>query len=594
MQQNMNPLEDQLGDLFVDRDKEITTFWRWAMRVPLPLPNNSHALIGRRRTGKTSILIKLYNRLFHEQDQVLPVFVSFAKYLKRPEPQIDWGEFAETYLTGYLRSYLAFRYRRPDFIRNRLELDDLRPFIAQTQDELALKLLERYDRALARPTLSVTGLTEWIVNAPSFEASLRNMPTVIIIDEFQVLATAHNEERNQRWSVTSLFQNAVETNWAPILVSGSAVSTLVHQALGGALSGRFSYHFIEPLPHEHAYDLVFRLGRQYGVTVNEELAEAIWQVTAGYPYSIEALMDTASPARDRFPDLAALDEAVAFEISDVNGKLYQHNYEEFEKYSHLLNSGLLTKQVMFWATKYPDRLIDTEQIAAELGESVENVQASLKKLHQIDVISPVTLSRYNGPSDPMLRRYIEYHHYIEVEKLAPAEALKDWQAEYRQLQGRLNHFVGEVGEVYLHGVMQRFDGRTVEGATYFNQPGSIVLPKFGKLERRGGIVKDGAPVKIDILGEAAAVSNVPAILWLVQVKYLKSAIGEKEVADFLHQCTAVLQQRPATAVARWYFSKSGFTRTALKLLQSEGVLYNDLPTFNHLARLFHFFGLPEG
>jgi hypothetical protein len=74
---------------------------------------------------------------------------------------------------------------------------------------------------------------------------------------------------------------------------------------------------------------------------------------------------------------------------------------------------------------------------------------------------------------------------------------------------------------------------------------------------------------------------------------LKTAIGAKEVADFLQQCTAVLQQRPATAVVRWYFSKSGFTRTAHQLLQSEGILYSDLATFNHLARLFHFFGLPE-
>ncbi|MCE7985384.1 MAG: hypothetical protein DYG89_29775 [Caldilinea sp. CFX5] len=593
MQQDMNPLEDELGELFVDRDKELNGFWQWAMRVPLYVPNNSHALIGRRRTGKTAILIKLYNRLFHEQDRVVPIFVSFARYLKRPEPQIFWGEFANEYLAGYLRSYLAFRYRQPDFVKDERGLDDLRPFIEQTQDELALKLLERYDRTLARPQFSVTDLAQWIVNAPRTEASAHNMPTVVIIDEFQILATAQNEERNLRWSVTSLFQNAVETNWAPILVSGSAVSTLVHQALGGALSGRFSYHFIEPLPHEHAYDLVFRLGKRYGVTVNEELAEAIWQVTGGYPYSIEALMDSASPARERYPDLAALDEVVAFEISDVNGKLRQHNYEEFEKYSHLLNSGLLTRKVMFWVTKYPDRLIDTEQIAAELGESLENVQASLKKLHQIDVISPVTLSRYNGPSDPMLRRYIEYHHYIEIEKLTPAEALKDWQAEYRQLQGRLNHFVGEVGEVYLHGVMQRFDGRTVEGATYFNQPGPIALPKFSKLERRGGIVKDGASVEIDILGETAAASDTPPTLWLVQVKYLKSAVGEKAVADFLQQCTTVLQQRPATTVVRWYFSKSGFTRAARKLLQTEGVLYNDLPTFNHLARLFRFFGLPE-
>jgi hypothetical protein len=589
MQEDANPLEDQLGDLFVDRDKELGEFWHWAMRVPLPLPNNSHALIGRRRTGKTSILVKLYNRLFREQERVLPIYVSFARYLKRPEPQISWGEFAKEYLGGYLRSYLAFRYRQPSFVKEERAVDDLRPFIAQTQDNLALELLARYDRTYARPT----DVAQWVVNAPRVEANARNMPTVVIIDEFQVLATAINEERNQRWSVTSLFQNAVETNWAPVLVSGSAVATLVHQALGGALSGRFSYHFIEPLPHEHAHDLVFRLGKRYDVAVNEELAEAIWQVSGGYPYSIEALLTSASPARQRYPALDALAEVVAFEVSDINGKLRQHNFEEFEKYSHLLNSGLLTKKVMFWVTKYPDRLIDTEKIAEELGESVENVQGALRKLHQVDVIEPVTLSRYNGPSDPMLRRYIEYHHHVEIEKLAPAEALKDWRAEYAQLQGKLNHFVGEVGEVYLHGVMQRFDGRTVDGAAYFHQAGSLVLPKFSKLERRGGIVQAGVPIEIDLQGEWTAAGHSLPSLWLVQVKHLKTPIGEKEVADFLHQCAALVQHGNYATVVRWYFSKSGFTHAARKLLQDEGVLYSNLQSFNQLARLFDFFGLPE-
>jgi hypothetical protein len=407
MQQRLDPLEDLTGDLFVDRDKELNEFWQWAMRMPSPLPHDSHALIGRRRTGKTSILVKLFNRLYHEQDRVLPVFVSFAEYLKRPEPPIAWREFAEEYFIAYLRSYLAFRHREPTLLHGLPNWDLVHTFSAQVQDPFADDLFTTYFRLSTSPFDSVKGLAGWAISLPSAQARVRNLPTVVLIDEFQVLATAYNEERQMLWGITSLFQNAVETHWAPLLVSGSAVSTLVHEALGGALSGRFSYHFIEPLPHEHAYDLVFRLGQRYDVNVNEALAEAVWQISAGYPYSIEALMLSASPARQRYPALDALAEVVAYEVSDSNGKLRQHNDEEFRKYSHLLNNGQLTKKVMFWVTKYPDQPIDTEQIATELGESVENVQASLQKLHQIDLIEPISWTRYNGPSDPMLRRYIE-------------------------------------------------------------------------------------------------------------------------------------------------------------------------------------------
>ncbi|MEZ4733892.1 MAG: ATP-binding protein [Caldilineaceae bacterium] len=593
MQTRIDPLEDLVGDLFVDRDAELNRFWRWAMSMPSPLPHDSHALIGRRRTGKTALMVKLFNRLYHEQRRVLPVFVSFAEYLKRPEPQISWSEFAAEYFIGYLRSYLAFRHREPTLLNGLPDWDLIRAFVAQVQDPFASELLTKYDRLTTSSLDSVKALAGWAISLPSVQARVHNMPTVILIDEFQVLATAYNEERQIQWGITSLFQNAVETHWAPVLVSGSAVSTLVHEALAGALSGRFSYHFIEPLPHEHAYDLVFRLGERYGVSVTEELAEAIWQISGGYPYSIEALMTSEAPAIQHYPDLAALAEVVAFEISDNRGKLYQHNFTEFEKYSHLLNSGQLTKKVMFWATKYPDQMIDEVQIATELGESLENVQASLKKLRQVDVIQPVTWSRYNGPSDPMLRRYIEYNHHREIENLAPAEALKDWQQEYASLQGRLNRYAGETGEVYVQGVMNCFDDRTVDGSPYFHCPAPVRLPKFTEIERRGGIVQGGTPIEIDLVGEWLEAEIASPSYWLVQVKNQQTPISDKDVTKFLRQCEQWSKKHPHRTLVRWYYAKSGFTSKARQLLEQAGVLSSDRQAFNQLARLFDFFGFPE-
>ena len=96
----LDPLEDLAGDLFVDRLEELALFWQWGAHVPHPI-RNSWALIGRRRTGKTALLIKLFNRLFWEQEQVLPVFISFAQFLDRKHPITSY-EFAERYFTGYI------------------------------------------------------------------------------------------------------------------------------------------------------------------------------------------------------------------------------------------------------------------------------------------------------------------------------------------------------------------------------------------------------------------------------------------------------------------------------------------------------------
>lgn len=591
MSQRIDPLEDLVGDLFVDRHRELDYFWRWATRVPTPLPHDSHALIGRRRTGKTTILVKLFNRLYHEQDKVIPIYISFADYLGKSEP-ILWRDFAEIFLIDYLRSYLAFRYREPSLMHGRRDWRPIRSLLDRVHDEFARDLVIEFDKSKTSPHSSARGLATWVVNLPADEARFRNMPTAVMIDEFQVLANAFNEDNQLKRSLTTLFQRAAETHWAPLLVSGSVVSTLLSELFGGALLGRFTTHDVPPLPREYAIDLVFRLGKRYGIATNEALAEAIWQVAGGYANSITSIMLSESPACQQFPALDALEEVVNFELSNRSGKLLQHYQGEFAKYSNLLNGGQLTYKVMLWATKYPDQDIRVEPIAKALGVSEDAVQQTLDRLYQIDVINREVGDLYSGPSDPMLRRYIEYTHRRNIDQLAPAEALKDWKNEYATLRGTLNRFIGEVGEVYLQGVMQRFDGRTVDGTRYFQHTGPVVLPKFSKVERRGGIVKAGVPIEIDLLGEWTEAGNTLPSLWLVQVKNQKTAIGEQEIGDFLTHCEKFLPQHPYATVTRWYFAKSGFTRPAQQLLQNAGMFYSDLSAFNQLAQLFDFSGLP--
>lgn len=556
------------------------------MRVPNNAPHDSHALIGRRRTGKTAIMVKLFNRLFNEQDRVLPIFISFAEYLKKPEP-ITLDEFAQDFFAGYLRSYFAFRYRQPQMIQETWNLSELRPFAHQVQDQKILELLEHYDIIS-----DARGRSYRVINMPRSVAYQYEMPSVLLIDEFQVLTNAINPQDGSRWNLTSGFQQAAETHWAPMLVAGSAVTTLVSEALGGALSGRFHYGFIDPLPHEYACDYIFRLAERYGVPVSEELTEAIWQLTEGYPYSIGALLESRSLARDRYPALDALEEVMQYELTDPKGILQQHYAEEFEKYTTLLNGNNLTKKVMFWATKYPGQDIRAERVAEELGANVEDVQAALRKLHQIDVVERVVWDLYQGPREPMLRRYIEYTYRRQVENLSEEEATKDWKGAYRRLLGHQNRFVGKVAEVYIEGVMRRFDGRSLDGPTYFTLPGAYTLPKFSKIERRGGIVKDGSPIELDLRGEWGATEETPPSLWLIQAKYWKTPVGEKEAQDFLQQSESFLTEQRYAHVTRWYFSKSGFTQTALQALEKAGVLVSTLPQFNQLARLFGFIGLP--
>ncbi|MCP4106633.1 MAG: ATP-binding protein [Desulfobacteraceae bacterium] len=370
----------------------------------------------------------------------------------------------------------------------------------------------------------------------------------------------------------------------------------MEEALGGLLAGRVDSWHLKPLSREYTHDLVFRFAERFNIKADEAFAEAVYRVTGGYPYSVEKLFFSKSPEVSKYPSLDALEKVMNFELGDAQGALYKHYNWEFRKYSKLLNAGQTTRKVMFWAAKYPEEQIDAEHVAHEIGENIENVQASLEKLLQADIVTRATWTLYDGPGDPMLRRYIEYNYRREIEKLKPAEAGKKWSEEYKRLRGQMNNFIGEVAEVYVEAVMRGFDGSMADGATYFNTPGDVKLPKFDNIERRGGIVHKGIPVEIDLTGEwtdADLDDTAMQSAWIVQVKYTEAPIGPDDIRKFLDQADKIIEKKAYANVTLWYFSKKGYTKAASECLRQAGVLYSTLGQFNALAKLSEFFGLPE-
>ena len=55
MKQKILPLEGIDESIFVDRDEDLDYFWDWATNTPQPV-SHSIALVGRRRTGKRSVV----------------------------------------------------------------------------------------------------------------------------------------------------------------------------------------------------------------------------------------------------------------------------------------------------------------------------------------------------------------------------------------------------------------------------------------------------------------------------------------------------------------------------------------------------------
>lgn len=67
------PLREKISDpsLFVGREAELNNFHKWLTGMPRLL-SQSRALLGRRKSGKTAFVQRLYNQLWSANGPVIP------------------------------------------------------------------------------------------------------------------------------------------------------------------------------------------------------------------------------------------------------------------------------------------------------------------------------------------------------------------------------------------------------------------------------------------------------------------------------------------------------------------------------------------
>ncbi|MEM7536925.1 MAG: ATP-binding protein [Chloroflexota bacterium] len=590
------PLDESGAKWFVNRSFELEWMWDWASNIPDSF--RSQALVGLRRTGKTAILHKIFNRLYHEQDKVLPVYISFGDYVRQTERKIDAYKFATEFFEGYLRSYLAFEYRQPQFHQNTERLDALQKYAEKVSDKIALEQIDRFYTNLNGKWTSGTSMAQVAIVMPSAVAKIYEKPTVVIIDEFQALTNVLDPSNNLYYDLTNFFQKASETQSAPLIVSGSSISMMVDEALTGALSGRFQSTHLEPLTQDYATDMIFRLAEVYNIDVTERQALEIWEATRGYPYSIECLLRNPNFPRKGQSEDASLDDFFVDVLTSRTSELREHYHEEFGKYISRLNEA--TRKVLLWIIKNPEKRIRPKNIVADLFMDEDAVRESLDQLYEGDIIRSSGWFSFEDPADPLLRQYIQHQHRDEVEELAPDVALNDLRKEINRIRGIASQQVGHLAEIIVAGVMDRFDGHQVDGNDYFGVDEMILLPKMTQIDRREGVIKKGEQNEIDVIGEYAIPSDPTSNnqggepqtgAWFVSVRYRNQKMGAGEVKKFIKNAAETQGEKQYAVVTRWYFSKRGFTNDAIKLLQKEGIYYNDVKQFNDLASLFGFLGL---
>ncbi len=150
--------------------------------------------------------------------------------------------------------------------------------------------------------------------------------------------------------------------------------------------------------------------------------------------------------------------------------------------------------------------------------------------------------------------------------------------EYWRKLGSLNQRIGELAEIYLMMLMEKFNNQLVDAKSVFGiNEGEVKLPLFkGNIEKRCGKIVDGSPIEFDLIARGYDEN------WFVEVKYWKTPVGKTEIEKFLNKLEEIDLNDSKNLVA-WFFSRNGFQKDALKMLQASKIRHSDSDGFNKIA-----------
>ncbi|MBF0235853.1 MAG: hypothetical protein HQK65_22890, partial [Desulfamplus sp.] len=172
------PLPERIGepDLLVGREKEFALFHKWIDKIPKRL-SKSKVILARRKSGKTALIQRLFNQLWSENGQVIPIFFEISERKK-------WfPNFAIEYYCNFASQYISFLERDDGLVSMPLGLEEIleygelnshRYLVNNTRIFLANKDGGNHDL-----------MWETAYNAPERFAAVLDQRFLVIIDELQ-------------------------------------------------------------------------------------------------------------------------------------------------------------------------------------------------------------------------------------------------------------------------------------------------------------------------------------------------------------------------------------------------------------------------
>lgn len=334
-----------------------------------PSKHINYALIGPRRIGKTTILLKVKEEL--EKKNIILVYIDLSVYRFSPY------DFAQNVLSQITRIYAKnlgtiekTQIILHNLLRTLTKLKRLRLTLEPSVDEKGQFSIQIHPEIEeTKDYRSIFLIAFDYANEVSKKSGKR---IVIIIDEFPSLIEFKRYSKLE--AINELFRNVLETREnVEYVVSGSRVH-FMKDILGkgeSPLFGHFILMEIEPLSEKHSIELFMKTAK-----CSEKEARTAWNLVGGHPYYLIMLAENRKPTEN-------LEATYRRILTSPSGALYLYvNYILTED----LGSSTKEARLLRILQAIPQEKNTASQIAKHIKLKLSSLPYYLQELEKYDLI----------------------------------------------------------------------------------------------------------------------------------------------------------------------------------------------------------------
>jgi hypothetical protein len=521
------------GENLIGREEWVQLFIENVVDDPKTVGAVQYALVAPRRTGKTSILLETFDRLFYQRpagDELIPLFFNLEEILRADH--ID--TFPERYLLQLYAGIINFRLGKEAYSYQNLEMPEaLELSKTHGYHDFLTRVLHmmKYDRSQGGfPAFRVVAL-------PGEISRETGQGFVVFVDELQEALEIWEKKgpnillayRNC-WDY--LHHSPKKSNVYHVF-TGSAASLMSKEVLGGesCLFGRIFHKDLFPLTPPAVNQIVNFHTDGPMPEWTYEARTTLFEITEGHPFYTKCLVRDL--LKQNPPVIGAAEVEFAYKTELFSGTINKTLSDDFSKYLERYKDPELLEQIL-------KRIVDTaDEDGFTTPKQLQQVPGwnsdAAKYLENCDIIQYNSYVRF---LDPVFEDWFKHIYWIYIKEKKPREESKlDFTGT---TANRLVNDIGFLFQRLVRMVISFFNGQTLSGALFGHTNNDVILPVISSADTEWSFywpssIKQEKEYCFDVTGFGKDKDNPrESELWFVECKYWQSRkVGIPQLEELL-------------------------------------------------------------